>query len=283
MSINRRILSNREVCGECNKGIFCGQNYVICNKCDLIQHGKCSSKIFQTFRQNWYCISCLTKYTILRYNPFYDLINNADSSDHFYDSEPEEFVQSLENISNILENSKSFSHSELINEINDKKLLESSILSTYFLNIDGNNTNFEYFVVEINHYKNCNFSIIGLAETNTNPDEKALFDIEGYESVYQQKLDGKSKGSGVALYINEKYNFTVNEKLSFVNENIECLFINLTNLEETVYVGVVYRPPNGNLSEFNAEIKNILSELPSKNVYIMGDYNIDLLKINTKD
>ena len=47
-------------------------------------------------------------------------------------------------------------------------------------------------------------------------------------------------------------------------------------------IGVVYRPPSGEIEEFNKEIELILSKLPSKNSYILGDYNINMLNLNTK-
>ena len=43
-------------------------------------------------------------------------------------------------------------------------------------------------------------------------------------------------------------------------------------------IGVVYRPPSGDLTLFHTEISDMLSELPvNSNIHIMGDYNIDLL------
>ena len=55
---------------------------------------------------------------------------------------------------------------------------------------------------------------------------------------------------------------------------MESLFIQTKNTSEVLTFGVVYRPPSGNESEFEA----LLSALPNKNVTISGDFNIDLHK-----
>src|ERR1700733_9091994 len=45
---------------------------------------------------------------------------------------------------------------------------------------------------------------------------------------------------------------------------------------------VIYRSPGGNLIEFNSEIEDLLSNSlkNAKDIILVGDYNIDLLKIN---
>ena len=50
-------------------------------------------------------------------------------------------------------------------------------------------------------------------------------------------------------------------------------------LPDTSYVvGVVYRPPNSNITLFNEKINDILSKISNIPCYVMGDYNIDLMK-----
>ena len=64
--------------------------------------------------------------------------------------------------------------------------------------------------------------------------------------------------------------------LSCCTYNLEALFVTITNTKVPVTVGVVYRPPNGNINSFNDEFEQLLSQLPNKNVYIQGDFNINL-------
>ena len=42
-------------------------------------------------------------------------------------------------------------------------------------------------------------------------------------------------------------------------------------------IGVAYRPPNGNKVQSLAELNSLMTKLPHSNVYLTGDFNIDLL------
>ena len=45
-------------------------------------------------------------------------------------------------------------------------------------------------------------------------------------------------------------------------------------------VGAVYRPPRGDLRGFTAEMAQVLQQLHGTDMYIMGDFNVDLLKLD---
>ena len=67
-------------------------------------------------------------------------------------------------------------------------------------------------------------------------------------------------------------------------DNLETLFVKLTNLDEPVIVGVVYRPPSGDTNLFQSEFRDVLSSLPADHsVHILGDYNVDLLSESHND
>jgi hypothetical protein len=74
-------------------------------------------------------------------------------------------------------------------------------------------------------------------------------------------------------------NYAKISHLSLCKESIESLFVTITNLSEPVIVGVIYRPPNSSLSEFNVDYEQILSKLEGKKSYILGDYNVNLLNL----
>ena len=54
-------------------------------------------------------------------------------------------------------------------------------------------------------------------------------------------------------------------------------------MAEPIKVGVIYRPPNAPLDEFNKEYEHILSELNGNKAYLLGDYNINLLECSSSD
>ena len=60
----------------------------------------------------------------------------------------------------------------------------------------------------------------------------------------------KKKGSGVAIYIHNSLNAVEDTTRSIVSPDIETLFLSITNTPKPVTVGVVYRPPNGNMLLF---------------------------------
>ena len=249
---NYRSNNIREVCEFCNKNILIGQTTILCNHCDLIFHARCTThNNFGQFLDKSFCKSCMTKNDIIRYNPFFNMFNDIDmDADRFYENEPHELVESVEMLSNILENCKTYTCNQL-NKKTNKNNISSNNLSTLFLNIDGNKSNFESFVTEsqrINH----EFSVVALAETNINSSEKDLYCLsDKYTSVYQSKIENKHKGSGLGLYINKKFNFTPNDSLSLCDHDIESLFVNITGMERPTVVGVIYSPPNGNIERFN--------------------------------
>ena len=90
----------------------------------------------------------------------------------------------------------------------------------------------------------------------------------------------KSKGSCIGLFIQYKFSFSHNKKLSRCTKNMECLFVTLTNTDLPITIGVVYRPSSGIITEFFKEWELILKKLSEENVIIMGDFSIDLLKPN---
>ena len=61
------------------------------------------------------------------------------------------------------------------------------------------------------------------------------------------------------------------------------MFIQTTNTSEALYIGVVYRPPSGSKSAAILELENLIQNLPSKRVIILGDFNDDLFKTDSQN
>ena len=279
MKLNSNCIK-KEACNFCSKNIFVGQLVTVCGTCDLIAHTKCAKKNkFSNFRGKNYCQTCLKTYDIIRYNPFYDILEGED--DKFLEEQPTEYIENLQELSDILENCKNYNKNEfsdLTLKFEKDKKQTNQLFSTYFLNIDGNKTNFEQLTAELEIIKH-KFSIVALAETNIYENQKDLYKISGdYTPVYQSKIDNKVKGSGLGLYIRNDISFEPINELATCNENIEYKFIKVSQKNEQTIVGIVYRPPSGDLKVFNQEFELILSKLPDTNCYILGDFNVNLLK-----
>ena len=199
--------TQRERCGQCTKQIYIGQSAIVCMKCDLIFHLHCASDAV-TFRQSIYCSTCIEKYDIIRYNPYFNY--HELDNDKFYDNEPIDYIDIIDDMSNVLENCKRYSANDINKFLNCDLTKQSTEpvgrFSSYFYNIDGNKTNFDELAANISCLKS-NFSVIGLAETNVDPCNKDLYKLNEYSSCYQMTKDGKGKGSGVALYIHKSLNY----------------------------------------------------------------------------
>ena len=79
-------------------------------------------------------------------------------------------------------------------------------------------------------------------------------------------------------YIADKLAYTDLPELDIVDDCIECVFAKLHVNGQAYLVGVVYRPQNSNIMDFNSTMHDVLEKGTQYPCYIMGDFNLDLLK-----
>ena len=114
-----------------------------------------------------------------------------------------------------------------------------------------------------------------------------LFAIQGYNIV--EKHRHSRSGGGVALFIKDNIEYTIRSELSTFNEQLKSVFIEISKdaltTDNNIVVGVICRIPNTNLKDFKTQIASVLEQLctEKKLVYLMGDYNIDLLNSGSHD
>ena len=268
----------KEVCEPCSKTINIGQPLLECEGCHTAIHTKCFKKAgFCPTNGLWVCKTCSIN-IIPRYNPFLEIIDSDDEK--LYDDDGLCNDEQIHQISNVLELCKSYSASAFNTAVpktaNSKP--RSLEFSSYFINIDGNKTNFDSLCAELSRIDN-QFSVIGIAETNTDEPLKDLYQIPSYNSFYQITQEHKLKGTGVALYIANHLNTEVIEQLGYSTPDLESLFVRITQSSSKISLisGVIYRPPNSNFQKFLDLFDHICSLLPKSGVPIMGDFNADLL------
>ena len=278
--------NKKEVCGCCTKNVNIGQAITECGKCRALIHTKCFKKsTFKMRNKISYCVKCLED-VIEIYNPFDSIAIGEgtakvdEDSEKFYDFDLKNISQEFSTISNVLNNCKSVRDIASFNETTGPtENSKNHRFSTLFENIDGNKSNFDEFAILAQQLKH-NFSVIGLAETNIDPTNRDLYPLSNYNSFYQEKDPNKSKGSGVALYVHESLTATINTSISSRTNNLESLFVTINPGTSDIHVGVVYNPPSGSRVEFLSEFQLLLARCPKKErTYILGDFNIDLLKL----
>ena len=87
----------------------------------------------------------------------------------------------------------------------------------------------------------------------------------------------------MSLHIKENLSYVECTDLNVINEFIESIFIEVdkkvTDFNQNVIIGTIYRPPNTKLDCFNNYMYETLSKIKLENklVYLMGDFNVNLL------
>ena len=128
-----------------------------------------------------YCYNCHVFKYKPRYNPYKAYISKFSvpcNEENSYNEELIDFIDTIQIISNTLENCLTFESMEEASTSTTSSNINKDKFSTMFLNIDGNKSNFDEFAVLIQQLKH-KFSVIGLSETNTVPEHKNLYQIEG--------------------------------------------------------------------------------------------------------
>ena len=105
-----------------------------------------------------------------------------------------------------------------------------------------------------------------------------LMVIEGYNILIKHREN--KKGGGVGLYIDSELKFEPAFELNqFGTAAFESLFANVElSPGNTIMVGVIYRPPGGNIGQFNDGFDTMWSTIKSccNKILLTGDFNINL-------
>ncbi len=111
----------------------------------------------------------------------------------------------------------------------------------------------------------------------------AMLSIDGYNMIRADRSanSGKQTGGGIMVYYKNDLDVTVMDGFTLCNPHAEVLWVNL-QLKQTrpQYIGVIYRPPDG---DYNALVDILEDHLTNLNVrnndrMLIGDINVDLLK-----
>ena len=178
---------------------------------------------------------------------------------------------------NIHHNDKSsdINHStptEMSNNCNTSKHLYSLL----HLNARSINKNFDSIDLLLSSINNFQFSVIGITETWLHKNSPPIFNINNYNILRDDRK--RRRGGGVALYVNDSLTFKNRQDIHI--EGTENIFIELTNnFSKNLIIGVIYKPPNSSVDAFLEKLEHILNTLAGENkpIYLMGDYNIDIL------
>ena len=134
---------------------------------------------------------------------------------------------------------------------------------------------------------NCNGKLTALAITETWLKGPSNDNIKLHGFNFISKSRSVKRGGGVGIFLNDDFNFILRDDLSRMLPYLECVFVEVPQENKrNLLIGSIYRPPNTDVSAFNAEFLNILVDINNQkmlNVCIAGDCNLDLLQTNHVD
>ncbi len=317
-NINRiidAILSDKELfppntrlsnpCSICNRNCLKNQAQLHCTSCNKWCHRVCDGMSLEQNNQirltdgdpnnKWCCLYCTL---IFHYEniPFSicDLselhkINSSNSMDFC------NFIPSLE----IIQESATLAKyslpdpSDLPNLVTSKyhtvdefqSLDMMKDFNIFHANANGLEGKFDTFHTFLADSKSA-MDVIAITETSENDDSFLInTSLEGYELFHTPTFSTKG---GTALYINNSFDVFERTDLKVQTNEFQGVWIEIkNNNSKNVVCGCIYRHPrddnammNDFLNYMESCLKTIFNE--NKEVYVCGDFNIDLLKLDSK-
>ena len=128
------------------------------------------------------------------------------------------------------------------------------------------------------------FDIIGLTESWLNDNNHDLYDLDGY--VHCKTFRETRRGGGVSLFLRDFIQFKMRQDITLDSPSTESIFVELDKeiyqTPQNIIIGVIYRAPDNDLDLFNEVLDSTLKKITKekKSIYLIGDYNIDLLRTN---
>ena len=151
-----------------------------------------------------------------------------------------------------------------------------NIFKILCFNIRSFSSNFQVFSDQC-LYGN-KYDIMAFQETRLDYHISSLFHVPGYVLYTQCR---NTEGGGVALYVADVYVSSLITSISCVETDVECVAVEVKCPKGFYVCASIYRPPKGNVYSFFRrlnEILNYISGKKYKGIYLLGDWNIDLLK-----
>ena len=202
------------------------------------------------------------------------------------DPYPEEYEENEEPV--IIDHSSYHDLEDLISVLQKHKN-QFSIFSTNIESINSKIDELKIFV-EILYSSGVSFSAICIQEAWLKKgSDVSRYQIDGYELIPQGFSSLVSHKGGLLIYLNKKYDYTNKLKLDrYLNWEAQFIQVKKGNiLTRPLLLGNVYRRPLETIKdyqEFIDDFKPVLKKIGSTNsdVAVCGDYNVDLLEINTR-
>ena len=155
------------------------------------------------------------------------------------------------------------------------------------MNVCSLTKNFDDFHILLSDL-NVNFDILAITETRIKKDSSTPINLQ-LSNYSIEHTPTESSAGGTLLYINKRLSYQLRNDLRIYFESkIESTFIEIIcSKSANVIVGCIYKHPTLPINDFtNDFISPLLQKLQkesSKRIFLLGDFNIDLLKYEISD
>ncbi len=290
-------------CTYCSKVIRRG-NYLTCAICRQSIHYRCSTfdqdELAYLSNQSWFCRNCignslpfnhftdddefiheinqfyeneqisLTHLQSLKINPFF--LNDATDNDDKEQNKPYDIAK--------INDKCNYHCSDSFNDQNKNKQAELSLIHFNSRSLNKNIDQITDYLKTLNH----KFEILAFSETwlNKNKVSPSLINLDGYNFIHDDR--SHKRGGGVGLFISDKFNYTLRSDLKLPNSTeYDTLFIEIDTKPKSSIIAVLYRPPDSQFYPFIDHLSTTIDKINKehKPAFICGDFNIDLLKIQS--
>ena len=290
--------------GICKKSINTNHKFLYCSICKYNTHPKCSNIDNSNFdkqknTENFFCLKCreeiipfqqvtdqqflvTSNYCIHKHldslnieitpnntikNFFQDINNLAD-----FDKKTDDDTDDTPRINCNYTDIDSFRHK---NNKNSFSLLRLNIAS-----LKKHKEELETILSMID----LQFHVIGLTETKLQKSTIPTYNLNINAYNYSHTPTEAVKG-GALVYISNKYNTKLRSDLNeimYKSKELESIFIEIVNKnKKNTIIGCICCHPTMEIKEFNDKFFSpVVEKLNSedKRIFLMGDYNIDLIK-----
>lgn len=297
-------------CVSCSKPVKTNQRAILCDCCGNWVHLTCSKltisdyQLLENTEEPWWCIECnkslfpfnhyendidfmLTilgvNYNDSYLNPNTHTISNMFINPFQLNTQDQCTFSEADTEDGEIDFQQPECNYTLQNEFNEKmtKSTESVSFSALHINTRSILKNYD----KLSNFLDSSiheFSIVGITETWLKPDSPLnLINMQNYKFI--EKFRPIKPGGGVGIYIKNNIQYIMREDLSTTEEFIETIFIEIpVEKSKNKIIGVTYRPPASDNDKFIKTLENIFKTIQNENkaAYILGDFNIDLLKQN---
>ena len=280
-------------CRICGKSVKNNTNYVSCSFCNHRIHNKCNKISFNSENRNLELCN-LCQHENLPFSVFNSVddssfkghdspllrnLKNLFNSSHFFESGEISHDSTPEDIGPLV-NCKDFDINDFNFSSNKNHL---SVFHQNIVTLEGHKDELENVLAQINF----SFDVIGLTETRIKKDilPNYSLNLPDYKHFYTPT---EMECGGTILYV--KKNLTCKprmdlEKILYKKRELESSFVEIKfQKNKSIICGCIYKHPSMDIKEFNENYLDSVFKIISKekkSVFFMGDFNINLLNINT--